>query len=151
MDNRKAPGTFIFVPCLWYWYEYTTTDWSPTAVMFACCCGKGKKGKHMKVDASWFARAETRVCYPDIPWAYPGDVSFRPMFVMWMYNHAYLSISSVMVPGMVPHVIPPRYVAYISVKPNPGMLAAHPLLKHRFFPPALSLCCLLYTSDAADE
>ena len=91
-------------------------------LLWRYCCGKGNKGKNEKVDASL-------PCYPparipgDVPrprgypGMFPGDVFFRPLFMMLirMCNHASLFISGVVVPGMVPNVIPDRYVAYISV------------------------------------
>ena len=93
--------------------------------MFAYCCGgtvvareiRGKMRKLTRLDH--VIRPETRGCYPGIPWAYPGDVFFRPLFMIRMCNHASLFISGVVVTGMVPNVIPDRYpwyVVYISVR-----------------------------------
>ena len=66
------------------WYPYQQRLF----VMFAYCCdgtavASEKKGKIIKLTrlTMLFARAETRGCYPSISWAYPGDVSFRPLFM----------------------------------------------------------------------
>ena len=50
----------------------------PTAVP------REKRGKIIKLTrlTMLFARAETRGCYPGIPWAYAGDAYFRPLFMI---------------------------------------------------------------------